>query len=186
MSGSDTAPAGYRGDPVGLDELLAAREWRAARQAALIRHYKVPVVSLTIVMPGPVKDNDWSRRALGEASLSFDALCRRSKWPLMSHQQRWQRSGPEALYAVAAEKATLKASTVELEDRHPIGRLWDFDVIDPRSSALSREALGFAPRRCLVCDRPARECGRSRRHPLDLLLSTIGNMMSEHHAAVPR
>jgi len=183
MTRSEAPPAGYRGETVGLDELLAARERRAALQAALIGRHKVPLVSLTIVMPGPVKDNDWARRALCEASLSFDTLCKRKKWPVMSHQLRSLRSGPEALYAVDADAAALKASTIELEDRHPIGRLWDFDVIDAGGSSLSRTALGLGHRRCLVCDRSARECGRARRHPLALLLSAIGNMMDEQHAA---
>jgi len=182
MSVSDACPPGYRGDAVGFEKLLAAREWRAARQAALIDRHKIPVLSLTIVMPGPVKDNEWARRAMREASVSFDPLCERSKWPVLSCEHRWLSSGPEALYAVGAEATALKASTIELEDHDAIGRLWDFDVIDLGLSALSREALGFRPRRCLVCDRPARECGRSRRHSLDLLRLAIRTVMDGHHA----
>ena len=55
---------------------------------------------------------------------------------------------------------------IELEDHHPLGRLWDLDVLAPEQGQLSRQDLGFPARQCLVCDEPAHACARSRRHPL--------------------
>ncbi|MCH0598799.1 citrate lyase holo-[acyl-carrier protein] synthase, partial [Klebsiella pneumoniae] len=37
---------------VSLDELLAAKERRAARQADMLAHYQQPVISLTLVTQG--------------------------------------------------------------------------------------------------------------------------------------
>ena len=31
-------------------------------------------------------------------------------------------------------------------------------------AAISRRDLGQSPRKCFICDRPAKECARSRRH----------------------
>jgi len=185
MTGSDAPCAGCRGDAVSLQEVLASRDQRMMRQAMLLERHRVPVVSVTIVMPGPVKNNRWARRALQEAMVSFDRLRERKKWPVLAHEHQWLPSGPEALYAVNANAVTLKTSTIELEDSRPIGRLWDFDIIDLGMSATSRKALGLPPRRCLVCRRSARECGRARRHSLDLLLATIGTIMDEQHADAP-
>ncbi|MDF2527027.1 MAG: apo-citrate lyase phosphoribosyl-dephospho-CoA transferase [Enterobacter mori] len=42
---------------VSLDELLAAKERRAARQADMLEHYQQPVISLTLVTPGEIKDS---------------------------------------------------------------------------------------------------------------------------------
>ncbi len=179
---NDILAMGCGGDAVTLEELLASREQRVVRQAVLSGQHRVPVVSLTIVMPGPVKDNRWSRRALQAGMVSFARLCGERQWPILSHEHRWPRTGPEALYAVDADTVTLKAGAIDLEDYAPIGRLWDFDIIDPELSVLSRKALGLPPRRCLACGRPARECGRSRRHSVDLLLSAIGDIMDERDA----
>ena len=41
---------------VTLDELLAAKEARARRQQAWLTRYGQPVISLSLVTPGPVKD----------------------------------------------------------------------------------------------------------------------------------
>jgi len=182
MTGSDAPYAGHCGDAVSLDDVLASRDRRVMRQAMLLERYRVPVVSLTIVMPGPVKDNRWARRAFQEGLVALDRLCERKAWPVLAHEHQALPSGPEALYAVDADAVTLKASTIKLENDEPIGRLWDFDVIDLGMPATSRKAYGLPPRRCLVCRRPARECGRARRHSLDQLLATIGSIMDGYDA----
>lgn len=167
---------------VSLDQLLAAREQRAERQATLLARHKAPLVCLTIVMPGPVKANARTERALLEGMARLDRLCTQEGWTVLAHEHHWLASGPEAFYAVEADAAALKAATIELEDAQPIGRLWDFDVIEPGMAILSRQTFGLPPRRCLVCDRPARECGRAQRHSLDVLLTAIGTIIDRHDA----
>ena len=167
---------------VSLDELLASRERRAERQDAWLARHRAPVVSLTVVMPGPLKDNGWSRRAFAAATARFDRLCAERQWPVLSRGQRFPASGPEALYAVQAGAAALKAATIALEDGSLFGRLWDFDVRAPGLPALSRQSLGLPPRRCLVCGQPAHACGRARRHPLGQLLAAIAGIMDGRDA----
>ena len=52
---------------VSLDELLAAKERRAARQADMLEHYQQPVISLTLVTPGEIKDSLRYRNTMGVA-----------------------------------------------------------------------------------------------------------------------
>lgn len=175
--------AAAAGSPaVSLDELLAARERRAERQAALLGRHAAPLVCLTIVTPGPVKADAWTERALLEGMTRLDRRCVQEGWAVLAHEHHLLASGPEAFYAVEADAAAVKAATIGIEDAQPIGRLWDFDVIESGGAILSRQAFGLPPRRCLACDRPARECGRARRHPLDLLLTAIGSIIDQHDA----
>ncbi len=175
--------AAEENDPGALsfDDLLASRERRARRQAALLRRHEASLVCLTIVMPGPVKNNPWTRRSLGEGAACLDELCEHRNWPVLARERYSPPSGPEAYQVIDADPAVLKRAAVELEEASPIGRLWDLDVFSPGMKALSRSAFGLPPRRCLVCSRPARECARAQRHPLDLLLATIGTLMEGHH-----
>jgi holo-ACP synthase len=168
------------GTAVGLEQMLAARERRAARQAAALTRFDQPLVSITVVTPGPVKDGTLPRRVLSEALRAMDVLCRIRKWPVLSREVLWLDTGPEALYAVEVASWRLKSAAVKLEDRHPLGRLWDLDVIAPGQRVLSRKQLGLPARACLVCERPAFECGRSRRHPFIELLNTIDMIVNEH------
>jgi len=168
------------GTAVSLEQMLAAREQRAARQAAGLGGFDKPLVSMTVVMPGPVKDGPLPRRVLAVALRELEALASARSWPILSREVWWQETGPEAIYVIAVEPRLLKSFTVELEDQHPVGRLWDLDVIAPGQRMLSRKQLGFPARRCLVCERPAPECARSRRHPLKELLNTIQKIVNEY------
>ena len=165
---------------IGIEQMLAAREQRAARQADALARFDRPVVSMTVVMPGPVKNSWLSRRLLAEALQEVEAASDTRGWRLPSREVLWRKTGPEALYVVDVNARILKTVMVELEDDHPLGRLWDLDVIAPRQGGLSRRDLGFPARRCLICERPAHVCGRSRAHPLEELLSTIGRIVHEH------
>lgn len=168
---------------VSLAEMLAAREQRAGRQATALRRFGVPLVSVSIVMPGPVKDTELSRRALSVGQQAFDRVLKADNWLLRFAETLWQATGPEALYGVEADARSLKRRLVELENAHPLGRLWDFDVITPDHGGLSRADLGYPARRCLVCERPSHECGRSQRHPLGELQNAIAALVEGH--AIP-
>jgi len=172
--------AAASGVGIGLEQMLAAREQRAARQADALARFDRPVVSMTVVMPGPVKNSWLSRRLLADALWEVDAASDTQGWRLLSREVLWRKTGPEALYVVDVNARILKTVMVQLEDDHPLGRLWDLDVIDPRQGGLSRQDLGLPARRCLVCERPAHVCSRSRAHPLEELLSTIGRIVHEH------
>ena len=151
-------------NPVTLADMLQAREARAQRQQALLARFGCPVICFTMNIAGPVKTGPEIRRAF----LRGDALlCRQLAQAGLSCRYRavvHKPTGDEALYAVQASPASLKAITVALEDRDPLGRLYDMDVLEPGGHKVDRAALGLPPRRCLLCQQPAAVCARSRAH----------------------
>ena len=164
---------------VSLEEMLAAREQRSARQSAALARFDKPLVSMTVVMPGPVKDGALPRRVLVAALQELEIMSKTRDWRVLSREVLWRQTGPEALYVVDVDARSLKSGTVKLEDHHPIGRLWDLDVIG-RQGRLSRLDLGLPARRCLLCGQPAHACSRSRAHRLEELLSTIAKIVHGH------
>ena len=168
--------------PVSLEQMLEAREGRAERQAVALERFQLPVVSITVVMPGAVKDSPQSRSILVEACSALNDLFTGKGWAIPLSQTTFEPTGPEALYAVETEAQTLKRALVELEDMHPLGRLWDLDVLCPKAGALSRQSLGLGPRSCLVCGEAAHACARSQRHPLSELLAAITEKLHAYGA----
>ncbi len=63
----------------------------------------------------------------------------------------------------------VKKITVDLEENHPLGRLFDIDVYDADGAAVSRQELGVPGRKCLICHEDAKACGRSRTHSVEEL-----------------
>jgi holo-ACP synthase len=94
-------------------------------------------------------------------------------WKVLNWEVRFDPTGPEALLVVNAEARKLKQVMTRLEEEHPLGRLWDLDVIDPLLGAISRKTLGLTARRCLLCAEEAHACGRSRAHSLQELQNAI-------------
>ena len=161
------------GAPVTLEQMLGRREARAARQRKWLKRWVRPIVSLTLVTPGPVKDTVDARCVFAEGVAALDAALDGIGASVLAREQLLAVTGPEALLAVDAEPAALKRALIALEERHPLGRLWDADVIAVDGSGVSRRQLELPARRCLVCDEDARGCARSARHTLAELQDAI-------------
>lgn len=145
---------------VALTEMLDARERRARRQRELLDRYRLPLISFTMNIAGPVKNGPLIRRGfrLGRALLL--GQLERMGAPCVFREELDEATGCEGLYAVDASPGALKELTCALEDGTELGRLFDLDVLDPDGGKLERAE----PRRCLICGAPARACARSRAH----------------------
>ena len=161
------------GPEASLDDVLAAREIRAERRASLLHAAGVPIVTVTTVMPGPVKDCELARIPFAAALVAIETLASRAGWTRSVRHRATPVTGPEAFVAVDADAVELKRALVALEETHPLGRLFDLDVTGVDGASIGRAELGLAPRRCLLCDRPAKQCGRARTHPLEELFTRM-------------
>ena len=164
--------------PVSLPQLLAARDARAALERDLIaRHADCTLVVLTVVVPGAEKRTEASLLVARAACAALDKL-------LAAHcRHRLERdlaTGFEAYWLVDLPQEEAKRRTVELEDTHPLGRLFDADIILPEGRPLSRTELGAPPRRCLLCDREARFCMRNGSHTREELHAKIAQMIADY------
>lgn len=81
--------------------------------------------------------------------------------------------GPWALFHCDAGPACVKGIGVLLESANSAGRLLDLDVFDPLGKGVGRRELDLPPRRCLLCDEPAVDCIRLRRHDYHLLTDRV-------------
>ncbi len=167
------------GTPVTLELLLDAREARAARQQELLGQYGGTLVCLTVNMPGPVKRCALSDRlfTLGARAVSRALDCVRFS------ELRQTPAGCEGFWCVPAPPFPAKRALCRLEESHPLGRLWDIDVLGSDGVPVSRRALGLTTRSCLLCGRPAVLCARSRAHPLPDLLDAMRQMLTRWESA---
>lgn len=166
-------------DSPRLEAQLQAKEQRSARQQQWLHRYRQPVISLTLVTPGQVKDCARYQNVMGVAIQIADHWLRSNGWPVNDRAVRFLPTGPEALWSVSHSAAEIKAQLVEIEQTHPIGRLWDFDVICPQSGPVGRISLNQHGRLCLVCDQPALCCIRGRRHSAEEILHAVEKIIDD-------
>ena len=113
------------------------------------------------------------------ASAAVEAV--RGAFSPVFEELRDLETGYEGYFIVDMDPLSAKKLAVELEETHPLGRLFDLDVILALKKAvfadgvrpLGREELGLEPRTCIICGRPVRECMRTRKHSTEELLSRI-------------
>lgn len=87
-------------------------------------------------------------------------------------------AGCAALYVVTGTDArVLKRKAVSLEETHPCGRLFDIDTLDSKGMPITREQVGSGKRTCLLCNRDAKVCGRSRTHSVEELTDQVWRMI---------
>lgn len=183
---------------ITLNELLASRDARHATQQKLqAEHSGKTLVCLTVVMPGSVKRNQQSLTAAHAAveamRKAFAVKENKGLSPLETPEN------PEPLAPLESPAPTLleldletgyeaylitplplleaKRIAVTIEDTHPLGRLFDIDVINTDGIPVARNDIGEKPRRCLVCEHEARYCMRMRWHTQEEIWAKINEMV---------
>ena len=167
---------------ITLHELLASRDARhATQQKLLAEHSGKTLVCLTVVMPGSVKRNQQSLTAAHAAVEAMrEAFGLNASNNDASHGSLIERdleTGYEAYLITPIPLLEAKRIAVKIEDTHPLGRLFDIDIIDADGVPISRDAIGERPRRCLVCEHEARYCMRMRWHMQEEIWAKINEMI---------
>ena len=163
---------------ITLDQLLASREARALRQKDYLRDYPdATLVCLTVIMPGKVKRDSRSLIVAGAAVTQMVAVFGASIGAL---ELRDLPTGYEAYMVTSLPCLQAKAETCRIEDSHPLGRLFDLDVIGRDGIPLSRAAVGEPQRKCLLCDNTATFCMRNRTHTQEELIRRIDELIDAY------
>ena len=164
------------GQEASLQQLLLRREARVQTQQELLTRGG-SLVSFSMNIPGQRKQFPLERESFQEG---LKLLRQSFREQLLEEHVYSAVTGDEAMLRLALEAEQVKAITVQLEESHPLGRLWDMDVLDGEGKSLSRTGLGYPPRRCLICGEMAKECGRSRRHSYEELFYHAAGMMHDY------
>lgn len=163
---------------VTLEEMLAAREARVFRQLELNRQWKLPLVSFSMNIPGPVKDSPLIRRGFEEGCTKLARNFPPEGIKCMQVIQ--QKTGSEALYVIDMDPVAVKRITTAIEDENRLGRLFDMDVLDSDLNKLDREVVNGKSRDCIVCGAPGRGCASRRTHSVDILQSVTNKILMDY------
>ncbi len=165
---------------VTLTELLDSREDRVKKQKELLQAYRSEngvLISITLNIPGPVKDTPAYRNAMHRA-MNVLTECFAQK-EILHREIRELVTGPEGYLVVKGKTADeIKKVTCGIEDGNRLGRLFDMDVMTEERS-ISRKDLGKPGRKCLICGEDAKLCARSQRHSMQELLAEVDRILED-------
>lgn len=164
-------------EDVSLMDMLNAREARCRLQQRLLNAHQKPLICLTLNIPGPVKILPGIPEAFETGRGRIESVLSENQIPTLRSEAVREKTGYEAFYCVDVLPETAKKLMIALEDQDRLGRLFDIDVLRADGTKVSREELGFAPRRCLLCGQPAHVCSRSRAHSVAELTEEITRIL---------
>ncbi len=143
---------------ISLADMLAAKEQRQYRQKLLLDEYGLTLVSITINMPGSVKDSSLIRMLC-----DFAVAAVKKNLPVCAEQIVYLPTGPEALLVTSTLAEQAKQICSAIEEDQPFARLFDLDVCNAQGVMLSAQnSRGL--RKCYICGEPAVYCMREAQH----------------------
>ena len=165
-----------------LEMILRSRDERQRLQRELLDLYPDhALVVATVVVPGAEKRTETSLRI---ATAMESALASAYDGIIERVDRRDLETGYEAFLLVSCDGQEAKRRAVAAEEAHPLGRLFDIDVIGRDGVPMSRTASGVSSRRCLICGNDARVCMRLRSHSVEELTEHIQRMTDGYFRGV--
>jgi len=161
---------------ITLADVLAAKEDRYRRQQLFREKYGTPMISITINMPGAVKDAPILRRLRDYAVQEI-----RKRFNVIGEEQVNLLTGPGALVAIDGDGWIIKKNAVAIEEFYPFARLLDIDVFTRDGHLLSRQDQGQG-RGCFVCGGETIVCMRERRHTQTGIKLAVEKMLNQFRA----
>ena len=165
-----------KGNEINLTQMLKRREERFNEQRFFLEKFHSPLISFSMNIPGPVKTNDeiFNAFMLGKKLLlnELNNIHAEINNILEVHED----TGDELLLSIKnISSEILKNLTLKIENDYDFGRLYDLDVIDENGKKLSRKNF----RKCLICNKQAQECARSRAHSVEEMQNAVEKLLSQ-------
>lgn len=152
---------------------LEARDLREEVLSRALSEKKLATVFISLNIPGENKTHLRSEElflwALAEIKESF------SESSLYIKTQ--DILGFYAIVMINEEPETVKKNCIKLENMQPASRLVDLDVYSKEGTQIDRHILGQAPRVCLICDEPAVNCIRQKKHSMYSLINRANELL---------
>ncbi len=161
---------------VTLEEMLLAREERVIRQQHILQYDTSPLVCFTLNIPGPRKTSrkyeemyetgiEWIKSTFDKNGISY-----------VFRTDIRRKTGYEYYVSVKEEIRHVKEFMCRLEDGSQLGRVFDIDVLKSDGTKISRDEIAHNPRKCMLCEKQAQICSRSRAHKVSELVEYINHI----------
>ena len=161
------------GNEINLAQMLKCREKRSLQQRDFLSKYNSPLISFSMNIPGPIKTNDLILNAFMFGKKILMSELENINAEINEVQEIHEATGDELLLSIKnINPEILKDLAVSIENDYEIGRLFDIDVLGSDGRKLSRKSF----RKCLICNRQAQDCARSRAHSVSEMQSAVENL----------
>ncbi|WP_244468906.1 citrate lyase holo-[acyl-carrier protein] synthase [Clostridium botulinum] len=143
------------------EDLSESRKERMMLQDKIIKKYKMPLLSIIF--------NYMNEKATNEVTFNIVKCIEYIVDDMFSpyiffHLSRESEEGYNAIFIINRDALELKKISIEIEEKHVLGKCIDIDIYDKDLKKIEREVLGYSKRRCYLCNGDMRKCIENKNH----------------------
>lgn len=166
-----------QGETVVLTDMLNCRERRANKQNEYLEKYHTAIISFCMNIPGPIKTNKDISAVFDDGKKEILKFLSDNNIKILESVEYNDKTGNELILAVDLKNSVkIKEAMTEIEETHPLGRLFDIDVLDEFGNKMSRNTF----RKCFICNCQAQECASRRKHSVPEMQEFIDSKIKEY------
>lgn len=158
-------------------KILEGKENRVLRQKEILAKYNQTLISFTLNIPGLYKLSEDYKKVFLKGISEIKEYLAKEKITISYTETNERESGYEFFCTTESPAINIKKIMITLESNLPIGRLFDIDVFNKEGELLSRANFNIGKRKCLVCDKDAVVCSRSRSHSIEEVLESVDKLV---------
>jgi len=167
-------------ETINFNNLLLSREQRAQKQQRMLFEYHLPLICFTLNIPGPNKVSSLFEMVFNEGLIAIRNSLNGKGITIVKQNAYYYQTGYESFLVVNCVAELAKLLMIEIEDTHPLGRIFDIDVLNINSEKISRGELGFSRRTCIVCGNNVDVCRRNSVHSLSNVVGLITELATKY------
>lgn len=169
-----------------LTDVLAFREAKEAYQnQMMIGEKDCVVISFSMNIPGTRKTSSAIYRAFLTGTRELELILKSAGIWITKKETIECAAGFASIFAISScDIREIKDHAIRLEECHPLGRLFDVDVLNSANKSISRRNIGFSSRKCLLCNEDAKVCGRSHKHTIEELEQQVNQIIEDFETLV--
>lgn len=162
----------YTKNNIGMDKIN-----RIKFQKRLIKKINMPLIVTKVNYPELSKYNDIAKNIIQSMDkIISDVFCNYISFKIL----RITLEGPIVTMAVNKSSTEVKRITVEIEEKHILGKCVDIEVVDKDLKTISRKDLGYSEKKCFLCKKYLKECMRKRTHSDNEIIEYISGKYREY------
>lgn len=162
-------------------DVLNDKDERVKQQQDLLSNNQSDIlICVKLNIPGPIKHNKEIQQIFTLGTNQLLKLLKQSG-TVIKQEIYWHKDVGDTGFVLlnSNDKDKIKRLTIDFEDHELYGRLFDVDVVyysNNNVKSVSRTELNLPVRKCLLCEHPAKECARSRKHSVQELQDKINEL----------
>ncbi|KEI04993.1 citrate lyase holo-[acyl-carrier protein] synthase [Clostridium botulinum] len=143
------------------EDLSEYRKERMMLQHKLIKKYKMPLLSIIF--------NYMNEKVTNEVTFNIVKCIEYIIADIFSpyiffHLSREGAEGYNAIFIINRDALELKKISIEIEEKHVLGKCVDIEIYDNDLKKMERQMLGYSKRKCYLCNGDMRKCIENRNH----------------------